>query len=1122
MDNRLDNLTDATEKALDFWQQKLANALPLLELPYDHQRPVSQHYHMGTQLLPLEPSAVEHLATLAENYATPTFTIVLTVLQTLLGRYTGQEDILLGMPVVDEGKLINLVPLRTVFDEHITFTETLQHISSVLNEVKKHQALPFHTLVQALDIPPDPSHHPLFQVLFAQGESLTIGNLHALTPIKCDLTCVFKETQLLFAYDKTLFDAATIERLSGHFQVLLHAILAKPNQSLASYPLLTEAEYQQVLVDWNSNHVDYEPACVHHLFEAQVAKTPEAIAAVFENEQLTFKELNQKANQITHYLRTQGVRAESFVGVCVERSLYLAIGALGILKAGGAYVSLDPAYPKKRLQFMLQDTRIATLLTQQHLVAELPESQAHPICLDTEWSIFDAYPTDNVTTEVTWDNLAYIIYTSGSTGNPKGVMITHHNLVDYILSIRVPMEINDQDVYLQTASFGFSSSVRQLFVPLTQGARIVVASSEQRLNPIDLFKLIQAEKVTIIDLVPSHWRQCIDALSLLSESEQQALLNNDLRLFLSASEPLLSDLPRRWRKELKHPARLVNMFGQTETTGIATTCPMPESHDNEKVKIVAVGRPMANVQIYLLNSVMQPVPIGVYGEMFIGGTHVGRGYLNLPENTAASFIPDPFNQNAILYKTGDLARYLADGTIEFLGRQDNQVKIRGFRIELGEVEATLTQHADIRSAVVIAREDEPGNKRLVGYVVLKPERELYVSALRQFMQEKLPDYMVPAAFVVLDAIPLTPNGKIDRRALPAPSTSVDNLEGGFVAPTNATEEILAKIWANVLRLDKVGMHNNFFDLGGTSLLAVNLLAEIEHTFGRQNLSLMSIFQAPTVAQLATVLRQENYQPAWRTIEVIQPEGTKPPLFFVGSTRLARSLLPQLGKDQPVYGINVFGVQPADGSLPDLKIEKLASQCVAEIQTVQPHGPYYIVSYCGDAKTALEMGQQLYAKGEKLNLLAFFDGFYRMAKKDQDYHYFKHHFDNLSDMGVGYFFHKLRQKIHGQTRNLRLKFLGLIGARKKRQANTLSTQLQYTLFINRYLDELTLYHPKHYPGKLTLFYASEWRFKQAPSIEKLAHEGIEIITVKGYHDNLFDEPQATELGQKLKIVLEKNQ
>jgi amino acid adenylation domain-containing protein len=630
-------------------------------------------------------------------------------------------------------------------------------------------------------------------------------------------------------------------------------------------PLLTEGERHQLLIEWNDTHRDYpKDKCIHELFEEQVEKTPDAIAVVFEDQQLTYRELNTRANQLAHYLQRLGVGPESLVALCVERSIEMIVGLLGVLKAGGAYVPLDPSYPKERLAFMLEDTRAAVVVTQSEFVSQLSKDTEHGrptdndnqhrsavigprpcrVCFDTDWEQIAKESSENPIRITTAENLAYVIYTSGSTGKPKGVMIPHRAIVNHMLWMHEALPLSGSDRVLQKTPFSFDASIWEFYAPLLAGARLVMAPPQAHQDSACLVKALAEQEVTVLQVVPSM-------LGILVE---EAGLNGcqSLRRVFCGGEVIPFQLTERFSGRSK--AELYNLYGPTEAT-IDVTCAICGRNDRQSVSI---GRPIANMQVYILDSHLQPVPIGVAGELYIGGDGLARGYLNRPELTSEKFIPNLFTDKpgARLYRTGDLGRYLADGNIEFLGRIDNQVKIRGYRIELGEIESVLGQHPMVREAVVSAREDSPGDKRLVAYIVFSKAQACTGSELRSFLKEKLPEYMIPSAFASLDTLPLTPNGKLDRKALPVPCQNRPEPEDTFVAPRTLAEQILAKSWAEVLKIDKVGIHDNFFDLGGHSLLATQVMSRIRDVF-QVDIPLRALFEKPTVEELAIAIMHAN-------------------------------------------------------------------------------------------------------------------------------------------------------------------------------------------------------------------------------------------------------------------------
>jgi amino acid adenylation domain-containing protein len=585
------------------------------------------------------------------------------------------------------------------------------------------------------------------------------------------------------------------------------------------------------------------------LFAEQVDRNPNQVAVISEGAQLTYGELNAKANQLARALRNRGVGRESLVGICIDRSLDMVVGILGILKASAAYLPLDPDYPEERLVWLLNDSAVSLVVTKTSLLARLSTSKTDVVLLDAEGEAIAGNSTENLDDRPEPNDLAYVIYTSGSTGDPKGVMIEHAGLANYLLALQRELKLDHNDRYLHTASISFSSSRRQLLLPLSQGATVVIATSEQRKDPLALFGMIKQREVTVMDAVPSFWRNCTDVLASLDDEARGRLLDNRLRLMLSASEPLLSDIPQTWMHRFAHPARHVHMFGQTETAGIVCTYEIPRNQ-NDKVTATPIGGPIANTEIHILDEHRQPVPLGTPGELYIGGAGVGRGYLNRPDVSAQKFIAHSLNGEPAkrLYRTGDFARLTTDGVIEFDGRQDGQVKVRGFRIGLGEIEATLARHPGIKNNAVVARADNNGTKTLIAYFVAR-ETIPSASELRTFLNMRLPDYMVPSTFVELAALPLTANGKIDKRALPEPGQTRPTLATAYEAPSSKTEKRLEKIWAGVLRVDTIGVDDDFFELGGHSLLAIQVMARINGQF-KINVPLRTLFESSTIKRLA--------------------------------------------------------------------------------------------------------------------------------------------------------------------------------------------------------------------------------------------------------------------------------
>ncbi|HET7112399.1 MAG TPA: amino acid adenylation domain-containing protein, partial [Pyrinomonadaceae bacterium] len=751
-------------------------------------------------------------------------------------------DITVGTPVANRrraelepliGFFANTLVLRLDTSDCASFRDVVKRARAVCLGAYAHQDLPFEKLVEELRPERSLSHTPLFQTLFVlqnvpraefRLEELRLEGLSTeLGAVKFDLTLVAEESSrglaYTFEYNTDLFAAETIERMSSHFARLLQAIVAAPEQGLSELKLLTDEERRQLLYDWNDTAKQYQhDKCIHELIREQVERSPDAVALVFEDEQLTYKQLNERANQVAHYLHKRGVQPDQPVAIMMERSIEMVVSLLGTMKAGAAYLPLDPQYPQERLDFMLKDAGAPVLLTQDPVV----------------WETIARESTDEPNTKITPNNLAYVIYTSGSTGQPKGVMIPHRGISNRLQWMQDAYQLNEFDAVVQKTSYSFDVSVWEFFWPLMTGARLVIARPGGHQDPAYLVELISQQKITTLHFVPPM-------LKLFLE-EQQVDRCTSLRRVICSGEALTNELATLFFNRLPH-AELHNLYGPTEAS---VDVSFWQCQPHTARRSVPIGRPIANAQLYILDSSGEPTPIGIAGELHIGGIGLARGYLNRPALTAERFIPDSFsNAGARLYKTGDLARFWPDGNIEFLGRLDHQVKVRGFRIELSEIEAVLAAHSAVQNAIVLAREDEPGEKRLVAYVVARNVTEI---ELRSHLRERLPEYMIPAVFMLLPELPLTTNGKIDRRALPAPGTTRPGSDESYIAPRTEVEELLTSIWADVLNLERVGVADNFFALGGDSIRSVRLLAKARER--GLEFSLQQLFRHQTIGDLA--------------------------------------------------------------------------------------------------------------------------------------------------------------------------------------------------------------------------------------------------------------------------------
>ena len=859
---------DQLAQQLNYWQQQLEVTPPVLQLPTDFPRARVQTYRGAVEQFSLSVALSERLQTLAKQQSATVFMTLLAAFKVLLYRYTGQTDLVVGTPIANRhraevegliGLFVNTLVLRSHLSPQASFLALLDQVKTTTLAAYDHQDLPFEKLVEALQPERDLSHSPLFQVKFrlehAPQETLNLPGLtfkrlpQAVTTAKLDLSVDLYETPNGivggFEYNCDLFQAATIQRLVAHFQTLLAAIVATPEQPLCELSMLTEAERQQQLGDWNDTQKPYRrETCFHSLFEAQVAQSPDAIALIYDDgttpQQLSYTELNQRSNQLAHYLQSLGVGPETVVGICLDRSLNVIIAMLAVLKAGGAYLPLDPTYPLERLDYMLSDAQVRVLLTQQQFFLT---TTAQRVDLDHDQTAtwLQEQPLTNPVPTVGPEHLAYLIYTSGSTGNPKGVLIPQGGLVNLTEDkIRV-CQVRPGDCILQFFSFSFDASIPEIIMALAAGAKLLLASAPLLLPGPDLQALIQRHRVTHITITPS---------ALVSVPYDHF---PELRMVLVGGEAPSPELVQTWSQN----CLFINAYGPTETTVNASMVPCGNGHP-----IAPTLFPSTNKQLYILDDNLQLLPIGVPGELHIGGVGLARGYLNRPQLTAAKFIPNPFLTSSsgpiapTLYKTGDLATYLPDGRIKILGRIDNQTKIRGFRIELGEIERVLQAHPALKTSVVIAREENPGGKRLVAYGVPVDPNDATTATpteIRQFVAETLPQYMVPSVFMWLPALPLTPNGKVDTNALPLPTVVSAQAQ---VAPRNPAEQAIAQIFVQVLSVASVGVYDDFFELGGHSLVATQLVAQLLQRFELE-ITVIDLFEAPTVASLAQRIAQKQ-------------------------------------------------------------------------------------------------------------------------------------------------------------------------------------------------------------------------------------------------------------------------
>jgi amino acid adenylation domain-containing protein len=1136
------------EKQLRYWKERLAGAQPMLELPTDRPRPVVQSFRGAHHTKVLPDSLLEGLQALSQESGVTLFMTLLAAFQLLLHRYTGQEDIVVGSPIAGRnrtevenliGLFVNTLVLRSDFKGNPTFRELLGQVREVALGAYEHQDLPFEKLVEELKPERQGSYSPLIQVMFAlQNKPMESFQLSQLTispeilnnnSAQFDLTLLMDDNakgfNTVLIYNPDLFDQTTIERMMGHFQTLIEGIVSTPELRVSELPLLLESERHQLFVTWNDTRRSYPRGkCIHQLFEDQVARTPKNVSVVCEDHQLTYFELNARANQLAHYLQKHGVGPDVMVGIYAERSLELAVGVLAVLKAGGAYVPLDTSCPRARLSFMIEDAQIPLLLTQKQFMPQIRHN-AKIICLDEVDPDIGREIKDNPVSDVAPHHLAYLIYTSGSSGIPKGVMISHQALNNQMHWMLSTFPITEADRMLQSSPLGFDPSISQFFFPLLAGAKLILASPGGHQDCNHFIRLLSEQKVALLDIVPSMLR------ALLEQEEFGRCTS--LKRVLCGGEVLPAELRKLFFDKMD--AELYNMYGPTEATITSHfyLCSAADAISG----FVPIGRPIANTQTYILDNHLQPVPVGVTGELYIGGEGLARGYLNRPELTAEKFILHSFNNapRVRLYRTGDLTRFLPDGNIEFIGRIDNQVKLRGFRIELGEIETVLKMHPAVNDAVALMREDQPGNKRIVAYVVLKSVRKPDDQEFRNFIQGKLPGYMVPSAFVVINSLPLTQNGKVERNALSVPDPTLTVAKQSFLAPRDSLELYLAKIFEKLLCTMPVGIRDNFFELGGHSLLAIQVVSQIKKYVGRR-IAVADLYSHPTVEQLAESIRSEGWSSPFVLLIPFQPLGSKPPFFCIhGAAAEAANLI---GLEQPFYGAMPHG------HLRDLipaTIEEMASDYVREIRAIQPEGPYYIGGYSFGGLLAFEMSHQIKSQGQKVALLVLIDATPAEKPMENPSNAFK----NGPKMSLSSRIRAYIIRVGKQLAGLRPKEMicyilkgiwartvkgtaieskmkeyicrGCIAAGIKVPKN-LSTFYRHHIYDNA----VKMYAQKKYDGQAVLFRA----VKEKGNIQKFWQQqfenGLEIHELQGCHFELFEHSQVGILAKKLKLCLERVQ
>lgn len=1102
------------------FQEKL-EAFSILEarsqpqLPVDRPKLSSTLYRPADQTFSLPDRLVQSLA--AQTQGTiEAQSIILAAFKTLLYRYTQQEKVSLGLVLSNiESNQYHIAELSADLQSQLKSRTLASDICNTLslvvqeNVCESHQAEKSKRLssdsvivtfienvlhVEDADQPPKEFKQPLDQ--FADSSDLHLTILRSAHSISG-----------FFRYNAALFDSDTIERMSGHFQVLLEGMLADLDCPISRLPLLTEPEQRQLLVEWNSEPASYPQIPIYCQVEAHAVQHPTAIALRFGSQHLTYAELNQRANQLAHFLTHNGIRAGDRVAVCIQPSLEIAICLLGILKAGGIYVPLDPTHPAGRLAVILDDTDAAVLLTQAPLMSNLPQG-TQTICLDRDWDSIRPFPTHNPNLEIPLDQTAYIIYTSGTTGTPKGVAASHRNLVNYILATQDRLGFDRHDVMPAIARFTFSISLFELLSPLAAGGTLVILERE---HILDFERLTQTlEQLTMLHTVPSLMRQL---LIYIQDNRLDLTKFHRLKHVFTGGDTVAPDLLETLKNVFQN-ANVAVLYGCSEVSSLCATYPVSRNHDITKSR---VGKPFNNVSLRLYDADQNLVPIGVAGEIYVGGAGVTNGYLNREDLTQEKFVTIDGQR---FYRTGDLGRFDPDGNLEFLGRADFQIKLRGIRIELGDIEAALRQAPGVSEGIVMAHLPANGEKSLVAYLVLQRPNSA-IENIRQFLQANLPDYMVPAAFVVLDEMPLNPNRKVDRRALPLP-TAENVVSLAIVPPSSEWEQKLTEIWEAVLGIQPIGVTDRFIDLGGHSLLATQIVHCIEQTYQRK-LPIIAFFQAPTIQEQAILLQQKAI--AVSSIVPIQPQGSKPPLFGIHvmgrGFEFYRPLSNHLGDDQPLYGLTSQMLDAEE--MPPNDVKALATHYIQNLQTLQPGGPYRLVGISFGGVVAFEMAQQLHAQGQTVSLLGVLDtpapgGGQKIPLRSRLFAYARRFLQLKPTQALARAKRRLLEnslKAGGET-SLRWVYRAI--------DRPFPAELEDMIYAQHNQAASGAYNPKIYPGEIVLFRAQDQEISVTAKSDQrlgwgdLTIAGLKIHDIPGDHLGILKEPEVQVLAQILSQYL----
>ncbi len=1067
-------------------REQLYESAPILDLPFDHRRVSKPSYEYGQAPFQIPADVARPIEKLAEQEGAGLSSAFLAAFAILVSRYGNAQEVLVGVSGI---------------------TGHGSELQYVIGDVAQCD------LVVRVNCAPEQSFTKLVHQVSRQGQTLQALDVapHAAYDLALRIRTQSGGIAPSLLYRNDLFDLPTIQRMSRHFVRLLQSIASTPDTPISELDMMPDEERALVLGDYSGSSVEYPRRCLHELFAEQAALRPDAEALVFGAERLTYRQLDQRSNQVAQFLRQQGLQHEDRVGIFMDRSIGMVVSMLGILKAGGAYVPIDPDYPAERLKFIADDTDVRCVFTEKTVRSKLPTS-APLVYVDDPDSAVARCSNEPVPNISTPESIAVAIYTSGSTGKPKAACIPHRAAVRLVRNTNF-VQATSADRVSQVSSPSFDAAILEIWSALTNGATLIGIRKEVLLDPSEVTKLLQAERVTILFVNTAYVHRIGRDAPEVLKGPRKIMFGGE------AAEP------GPLRNILRHvpPGTLVNLYGPAENSVVSSAYEIQAV--SEDCVSIPIGRPIANTRMYLLDKCLHPVPIGLQGEIYVGGDGVARGYWNRPELTAQRFIPDPFSDRpgALLYRTGDLARLRENGEFEFNGRIDDQIKIRGHRIELAEVREAIASHADVKQVALMVREDKPGDRQLVAYVTLRQPLQSASELLRLHVKQKLPAHMVPAAFVILDSIPLNTNGKVDRKALPPPSSRTE-AAAGYSAPKTSLERILAKVWHELLGVDRIGVNDNFFDLGGHSLLAARLVAHIEKETG-QNIPVATLFEAPTIAELAQKLQDHTYTSAWAPlVELRAPAGAPAaePFFCIhsmGANLVSfRKLASLLRADRAVYGLQPHGL---DGKQRPLDtVDAMAAAYLEEIRTKQAHGPYYLGGICLGGIVAYDVAQRLKAAGEEVRLLALIDSF---LPGELRYLHTRSELAEYLDFHLG--------EIWLQSGTNRLKyfarwfgngFIRLAWALGFRARDSVARATRNVAHANT--RAMLAYTPRPYAGAITQLMCSDWAQRSYEdrrlAWSSLAEGGLEIHIVPGNHLTMVEEPHVRVLAEQLQACLDR--